>query len=396
MILVAVGLFGQSQPESLLMPAASKDDDQLRRVRSTTLSSLKTTQNGAPAVQGNTGQPRGSGRGAVQQEESGSPEPKTPTGNPAVIPVAPASHIVTLKDPRKLAQPPANPRRASGAGPSRPVNPNPNHPVAARPTAPLNLPASMESSVVSGARSVRRAEEGQSDNNNGIGLGRPRGSTLTPARVHSMFIPSPQSRSSQLSDALDAPILDFPHPPEHSPSAPLRASLPRQASYPYTNTVPWSSRGSLHSESSQFSQDMNSALQFMADPNLPPSATGSVWGGEGTVTSFGMETEIMENEDIDEDMMIAMDGIQEAHSKKILHYKRLLEKAHSNSASQLHSLQAELKLLKTTLDRERAVAHQAELARDRDRLAQKVRLPYLVNVISNRVFRLRFVPMSHR
>jgi pyrimidine and pyridine-specific 5'-nucleotidase len=85
-----------------------------------------------------------------------------------------------------------------------------------------------------------------------------------------------------------------------------------------------------------------------------------------------METEILENEDVDEDMLIAMDGVQSAHSKKVLHYKRLLEKAHSNSASQLHSLQAELKLLRTTLERERAVAHQNELARDRDRLAQKV------------------------
>lgn len=116
----------------------------------------------------------------------------------------------------------------------------------------------------------------------------------------------------------------------------------------------------------------------MADPNLPPSHTGSVWGGEGTVTSFGMETEIMENEDLDEDMLIAMDSVQTAHTKKITQYKRLLERAHSNSAGQLHSLQAELKFLKATLEKERAMAHQTELARDRDRMAQKVSLISLI------------------
>ena len=344
-------VFGQSH--SSLMPAASKDDTQLRRVRSTTQPSSINLQNGT------TGQSRGGGLPSVQ-DDSSTPEPKTPTGNPAIIPTTTTSHVITLVNNKKLTQPPANVRRAS----------NPS-----RPAAPVNFPESVESSVAGGsARSIRRAEDGQLDNNgNGaVGLGRPRGLTVTPARAHSMFIPSPQSRSSQLSDTLDVAIPDFPYPPDYSPSAPQRASLPRQLSYTYTNTVPWSSRGSLHSESSQVDRDTTSALQLMADPNLPPSATGSVWGGEGTVTSFGMETEILENEDVDEDMLIAMDGVQSAHSKKVLHYKRLLEKAQSNSASQLHSLQAELKLLRTTLERERAVTHQNELARDPDRLAQKV------------------------
>jgi pyrimidine and pyridine-specific 5'-nucleotidase len=342
------------------MPAASKDDTQLRRVRSTTQSTLNSPQNGSGAA----GPSRGGGTTMTTvtvQDDSSTSEPKTPTGNQAIIPTTTTTHVITLVNPKKLAQPPpANARRASAAGPSRPMS------FAVRPTAPVNFPESQESSVASGARSIRRAEDGQPDNN-GIGLGRPRGLTVTPARAQSMFIPSPQSRSSQLSDALDVGIPEFPYPPDISPSAPQRTYA-----YAYTNTVPWSSRGSLHSQSSQFDRDATSALQLMADPNLPPSATGSVWGGEGTATSFGMETEIIENEDVDEDMLMAMDGVQSAHSRKVLHYKRLLEKAHSNSASQLHSLQAELKLLRTTLERERAVAHQNELARDRDRLAQKV------------------------
>jgi pyrimidine and pyridine-specific 5'-nucleotidase len=117
-----------------------------------------------------------------------------------------------------------------------------------------------------------------------------------------------------------------------------------------------------------------SMLQLMADPNLPPSATGSVWEGDGnTATSFGMETEIMEHDDVDEDLADAIDAVQIAHSRKVLHFKRLLESAHSNSASQLHALQAELKLLRATLDKERAINHQNELARDRDRLSLSLR-----------------------
>lgn len=108
----------------------------------------------------------------------------------------------------------------------------------------------------------------------------------------------------------------------------------------------------------------------MADPNLPPSATGSVWEGDGnTATSFGMETEIQEHDDLDEELAQAIHAVQDAHVKKITHYKRLLEQAQSSSASQLHALQAELRLLRAQLDRERSISHQNELARDRDRLA---------------------------
>ena len=81
----------------------------------------------------------------------------------------------------------------------------------------------------------------------------------------------------------------------------------------------------------------------------------------------------MEHDDVDEDLADAIDAVHTAHTRKVLHFKRLLEKAHSNSASQLHALQAELKLLRATLDKERAINHQNELARDRDRLSLSLR-----------------------
>ncbi|PVF92570.1 hypothetical protein CPB86DRAFT_717233 [Serendipita vermifera] len=145
------------------------------------------------------------------------------------------------------------------------------------------------------------------------------------------------------------------------------------AAFPFTNSVPWSSRGSLHSLSSGTPEKVtNGALQLMADPNLPPSASASVWGDGHTVTSFGMETEIIENDDIDEDLVQAIDAVQVAHTRKVTHYKRLLEQAQTSSASQLHAQQAELKLLRVTLDNERSKVHQTELARDRDRLSQAI------------------------
>lgn len=136
----------------------------------------------------------------------------------------------------------------------------------------------------------------------------------------------------------------------------------------YTDSIPWSSRGSLYSGPLDRSPN-GPALLLMADPNLPPSATNSVWNDNHTITSFGMETEIVENDDVDEDLLSAMDAVQSAHMRRITHYKRLLEQGQSSAASQLHALQAELKLLRGTLDKERAISHENELARDRDRLA---------------------------
>jgi len=339
------------------MRAAAGDDRQgpgLRRLRSVTTStlSLKAPANGlhqsAPAMS----------RSAPQDAVD---EPKTPTAANVVIP----SNIPTNNKRFASLAPPPVAKRASVPTLNRQSLP-------ARPSAPVNIPESHESSVVSSVRSFRRADnsvDGSPQVTNGHT--RPRGATVTPTNAHltleDLTMNGNGSSPSHIDQTMDAP--------QRSPA------LLRQPAY--TNSVPWSSRGSLRDPNDDSGTvDMNGAgsmLQLMADPNLPPSATGSVWGGDGnTATSFGMETEIMEHEDVDEDLADAIDAVHTAHTRKVLHFKRLLEKAHSNSAAQLHALQAELKVLRATLDNERAINHQNELARDRERLnlsLRKVRRP---------------------
>lgn len=54
--------------------------------------------------------------------------------------------------------------------------------------------------------------------------------------------------------------------------------------------------------------------------------------------------------------------------------KRLLEQSQHASASQLHALQAELRILRVTVEQERSAARESELRRDRERLiAQQTR-----------------------
>ena len=42
----------------------------------------------------------------------------------------------------------------------------------------------------------------------------------------------------------------------------------------------------------------------------------------------------------------ALDGVHKLHTRKLLHYKRLLERAQASTAAQLHALQAELCILR--------------------------------------------------
>ena len=55
--------------------------------------------------------------------------------------------------------------------------------------------------------------------------------------------------------------------------------------------------------------------------------------------------------------------------------KRLLEQTQTASAAQLHALQAELRLLRVTVEQERAAARESELLRDRERLSIATRHP---------------------
>lgn len=45
-------------------------------------------------------------------------------------------------------------------------------------------------------------------------------------------------------------------------------------------------------------------------------------------------------------MQNALEGVHGVHLRKLLHYKRLLERAQASSAAQLHALQAEVRMLR--------------------------------------------------
>lgn len=70
----------------------------------------------------------------------------------------------------------------------------------------------------------------------------------------------------------------------------------------------------------------------------------SVWDGEDMM-SVDLVTDI-DDGDIDEEMSSALDQVLAMHTRKILHYKRLLERAQASTAAQLHALQAEVRMLR--------------------------------------------------
>jgi TolA-binding protein len=70
-------------------------------------------------------------------------------------------------------------------------------------------------------------------------------------------------------------------------------------------------------------------------------------------------------------MQAALDTVQMTHVKKLTHYKRLLEGAQTSSASQLHALQVELRILRAKLEEERRQIQQLEMAANKDREALK-------------------------
>ncbi|CUA77611.1 F-box/WD repeat-containing protein pof1 [Rhizoctonia solani] len=83
-------------------------------------------------------------------------------------------------------------------------------------------------------------------------------------------------------------------------------------------------------------------------------------------------TEIDDGGELDEDMQAALRSVHLTHVKKLTNYKRLLEGAQTSSASQLHALQAELRMLRAKLEDEKRKKRELEMAANKDREALKV------------------------
>ncbi|KAF6760496.1 hypothetical protein DFP72DRAFT_1042523 [Ephemerocybe angulata] len=77
--------------------------------------------------------------------------------------------------------------------------------------------------------------------------------------------------------------------------------------------------------------------------NAEEDESDAFWDGDDM--TMEMFTDVGDG-DVDEDMSTALSQILALHTKKILHYKRLLERAQASTAAQLHALQAEVRLLR--------------------------------------------------
>ncbi|KAH9476093.1 F-box/WD repeat-containing protein 7 [Psilocybe cubensis] len=87
------------------------------------------------------------------------------------------------------------------------------------------------------------------------------------------------------------------------------------------------------------------------------------WDGDDM--SLEMVTDVNDG-DVDEEMDTALQNILQMHTRKILHYKRLLERAQASTAAQLHALQAQVRVLRESGASGAGVTHVNQLLADAD------------------------------
>ncbi|KAF8066612.1 hypothetical protein FPV67DRAFT_1495695 [Lyophyllum atratum] len=105
--------------------------------------------------------------------------------------------------------------------------------------------------------------------------------------------------------------------------------------------VPWSQQGVLHENPSLLAE--STAMSMMNGSSAIQAF--SSWGGETDDMTMELLTDV-DDGDVDEDMATALARVQALHARKMLHYKRLLERAQASAAAQLHALQAEVRVLR--------------------------------------------------
>ncbi|KAF8154498.1 hypothetical protein B0H34DRAFT_799277 [Crassisporium funariophilum] len=83
------------------------------------------------------------------------------------------------------------------------------------------------------------------------------------------------------------------------------------------------------------------------------------WDGDDDM-SLEMVTDVNDG-DVDEEMDSALSDILTMHTRKILHYKRLLERAQASAAAQLHALQAQVRVLRDSTPAVSSTTHTHQL-----------------------------------
>ncbi|KAG6860348.1 hypothetical protein C0995_012417 [Termitomyces sp. Mi166 len=145
--------------------------------------------------------------------------------------------------------------------------------------------------------------------------------------------PSPRAKVLPTTTPQSTPSRMHIMPSTSTSNSSVLRSTPSKKSLP---GVPWSQQGVLESSDSLAMTNGSGAMQAF-----------SSWGGETDDMDMELLTDINDGE-VDEEMSAALSKIQDVHARKILHYKRLLERAQASAAAQLHALQAEVRVLRET------------------------------------------------
>ncbi|RPD65381.1 hypothetical protein L226DRAFT_550735 [Lentinus tigrinus ALCF2SS1-7] len=144
-----------------------------------------------------------------------------------------------------------------------------------------------------------------------------------------------------------------PSRPQRTPTKPSPKVTPSKASTPGRTVRNDGSPSNLRNR--QASGSIAESPSIMLTSEDEP-----FWDGDDM--TLEMVTDVNDGE-VDEDMQSALDGVHGLHMRKLLHYKRLLERAQASSAAQLHALQAEVRMLR---ERERQQQQGGTMSLDPD------------------------------
>ncbi|QRV76359.1 F-box/WD repeat-containing protein pof1 [Ceratobasidium sp. AG-Ba] len=308
----------------------------------------------------------------------GYPSPRLPSSIPAIM-ARKASNPVTITPNRTNSTGQTNSPKLS--------NPSPK-PTVSR-TADKPGPRSRTTSGVSKASSQSHASRA-SPKNKKTGQ-----QPVSPGKKQAIAAPLPQPESPvQPSPVKPKPRLGGVGTPNSTPSRPP-APGSRQPSgvFPPLDTTPSPSRSvaklpavvwpvnDKQSANGSFGRDWNPSLRMgHSGPTSEVYDTGIPLGSESMpqfrpeddAMTMELITEVDDGGELDEDMQAALHNVHITHVKKLTHYKRLLEGAQTSSASQLHALQAELRILRTKLEDEKKRTQELEMRANKDREALKM------------------------
>lgn len=99
----------------------------------------------------------------------------------------------------------------------------------------------------------------------------------------------------------------------------------------------------------------SSGLTSLNSITIPPTE----W--DATDEDLEFITEVDEQSQVDEELEGLLNNVEIYHTRQITQYKRLLEQTQSSASLQLHSLQAEVKLLRSQLDAEKEHSRKLKL-----------------------------------